>query len=284
MIKFDNVSFRYTEDSPYVLNDVSFTINDAEFIGILGHNGSGKSTLAKIFNLTHFPTSGDVFIDEIIPDISEHKSNFDKYSHYSYDVKQRIGVVFQNPDNQIVATIVEDDIAFAPENLGLPPTLIRERVEFALSAVGMLEYRNHAPQMLSGGQKQRIAIAGILAMQPKYIVLDEPTAMLDPMGRREVLSTLRKLNKEKGIGIILITHNVNEIFEADSVIVMDKGRLILKDTPRVALSDVDLLHGIGLGVPHSLMLLHNLRKSGINVRDCLTSDEVEKELSRLIKN
>ena len=230
MIKSENLTFRYNEESEInILDNLNIEIHKGGFTAILGHNGSGKSTLAKHFNAINLPLGGKVYVEKM--DTSDEK--------LIYDIRQTVGMVFQNPDNQIVATIVEEDVAFAPENMGVAPAEIRRRVDEALEAVGMTKYKNRAPHMLSGGQKQRVAIAGILAMEPAYIVLDEPTAMLDPIGRREVMSTLKRLNREKNVTVIIITHNMDEAVLADRVVVMDKGRIILDDVPEKVFADVE---------------------------------------------
>lgn len=266
-IRVENVNFKYTgaddELAPEVLSDVSMTVAKGEFLALLGHNGSGKSTLAKHFNAMLLPTSGKVYVDGM-------DSTDDAMK---YKIRREVGLVLQNPDNQLVASIVEEDVAFGPENLGIPPEEIRHRVDDALNAVGMYEYRDHAPHKLSGGQKQRIAIAGILAMQPQCIVLDEPTAMLDPRGRQEVLATVSKLNKEKGITIILITHNMDEATLADRIIVMDSGKPVLEGTPRQVFSQVELLKSLRLDVPQATELAYELRKEGFPLPDGILTEE-----------
>ena len=256
-----------------VLNNINLEIDKGQFVAVLGHNGSGKSTLAKHFNGLLLPVGGAVFIHNM--DTSDLKK--------LWDIRQTVGMVFQNPDNQIVATIVEEDVAFGPENLGIPPEEIRQRVDYALKAVGMYEYRKHAPHLLSGGQKQRVAIAGVIAMKPECIVLDEPTAMLDPVGRKEVMNTIKKLNKEEKITIVLITHYMDEAVQADRVIVMEKGSIILDGSPRKVFSQVEKLKNIGLDVPQVTELVYNLRSNGIEIRqDILTVDECVEELFQLI--
>lgn len=252
-IKVENVSFSYDENT--VLNNISLSVKEGEFVALLGHNGCGKSTMAKLFNVLLTPNSGTVTIDGI-----KAESDDD-----IYDIRSRVGLVLQNPDNQLVATIVEEDVAFGPENLGISPKEIRKRVDDALKAVDMYEYRKHAPHKLSGGQKQRVAIAGIIAMEPKCIVLDEPTAMLDPKGRQEVMDTIKRLNKEHNITIVLITHYMDEAVQADRVIVMDKGSVLTQGTPQQVFSQVQLLKSHSLDVPQSVELMYLLQKSGVDV-------------------
>lgn len=256
----ENLSFYYTDEdgnrtSGDVLKNISLEIEKGSFVAILGHNGSGKSTLARIFNGILIPTSGKAFANGI--DISD--------DDRIYEVRRHVGMVFQNPDNQIVATIVEDDVAFGPENLGLPSEEIRRRVDEALRAVDMYDYRFHAPSQLSGGQKQRVAIAGIIAMRPDCIILDEPTAMLDPKGRSEVMKTIHMLRKEYGITVLLITHYMNEAVEADRVIVIDDGKIIIDNDPENVFTKPELLQAVGLDVPQSTELLWKLKNSGIPV-------------------
>lgn len=276
IIKADNLHFHYeSEDNnaPAVIDGISLDIEKGQFVAILGHNGSGKSTLAKHFNAILLPTSGKVYVKGIDTAVE------DKI----FEIRQNVGMVFQNPDNQIVATIVEEDVAFALENLGIDPKEIRQRVDDALKTVGMYEYRNHAPHQLSGGQKQRIAIAGIIAMRPDCIVLDEPTAMLDPQGRREVLKTIRQLNTEYGITVVLITHYMDEAAKADRVIVMDNGVVLLDDVPRKVFWNVELMKKIGLDVPQSAEIIYNLKKSGLNLNShVLTVDECVEQIERLL--
>ncbi len=236
-----------------VLKGVSLDVSRGEFLAVLGHNGSGKSTIAKHMNAILLPCGGKVYVDGI--DTCDEEKLF--------DIRKRVGMVFQNPDNQIVAAIVEEDVAFALENMGVPPDEMRERVDDALKSVGMYEYRHHSPSQLSGGQKQRVAIAGIIAMRPECIVLDEPTAMLDPKGRSEVLKTIRRLNKDFGITIVLITHYMEEAAQADRIVVMDNGEIVLDDVPGEVFSNVELLKGIGLDVPQVTELMYLLKKSGL---------------------
>ncbi|MBE6888471.1 MAG: energy-coupling factor transporter ATPase [Ruminococcaceae bacterium] len=263
IIEVENLSFDYiTQDEEgniternTVLKNISLSVPEGQFLAVLGHNGCGKSTLAKHFNAILTPTEGKVIVDGI--DTSDEERLF--------DVRQTVGMVFQNPDNQLVATIVEEDVAFAPENLGVPPAEIRERVDNALKQVDMYEFREHAPHQLSGGQKQRIAIAGIIAMQPRCIVMDEPTAMLDPKGRREVMRTIKHLNKDKGITVVLITHYMDEAAQADRVVVMDKGCVIMDDVPKKIFSQVERLKSVGLDVPQVTELTHMLRDNGVDI-------------------
>lgn len=259
-ISLENVVFSYTDDENVksvknAVDGVSLDIQKGEFVALLGHNGCGKSTIAKHLNAMLLPDSGRVLID------GDDTSDEEK----TYDIRKKVGLVLQNPDNQLVASIVEEDVAFGPENLGIPPQEIRERVDYALKAVGMYEYREHAPFKLSGGQKQRVAIAGILAMLPECIVLDEPTAMLDPNGRDEVLSTLLKLNKDKNITVVLITHYMDEAVLADRVVVMDSGKILTQGTPDKVFSQVELLKRHRLDVPQSTELAYKLRGCGVKI-------------------
>lgn len=258
-IHVENVTFRYGTDDPLSLKEalsgVSLAVEKGEFVALLGHNGCGKSTLAKHFNAMLLPTSGKVFVDGM--DTTEEA--------LKYEIRRRVGLVLQNPDNQLVASIVEEDVAFGPENLGVPPKEIRQRVDDALKAVEMYDYRLAAPYKLSGGQKQRVAIAGIIAMQPECIVLDEPTAMLDPRGRTEVLDTIHKLNRELGITIVLITHYMDEAVTADRVVVMDSGRILTEGTPKEVFSKVELLKRHHLDVPQATELCYRLRACGCQV-------------------
>lgn len=276
MIRTEHLQYSYrTDQTPvrFVLDDVNLEIKTGEFVAVLGHNGCGKSTLAKQFNGLLLPTGGRVYI-----------AGMDTRDEELYwNVRQSVGMVFQNPDNQLVATVVEEDVAFAPENLGVPSEEIRRRVDDALKAVRMYEFRRHAPHRLSGGQKQRVAIAGAIAMQPKSIVLDEPTAMLDPQGRREVLNTIRRLKEEKGMTVVLITHYMDEAAKADRVIVLDKGSVLLDDIPRRVFSEVRLLEKIGLDVPQVTKLLYELKKAGYPVEyDILTVEGCADELMKIL--
>ena len=259
MIECRNLIFKYTagenQEEKIAINDVNFQIKEGEFIAILGHNGSGKSTMAKHMNALLIPTEGKMLVNKM--DTSDMNN--------LWNIRETAGMVFQNPDNQLVATIVEEDVAFGPENLGVPPEEIRKRVDEALERVGMSEYKRHAPHLLSGGQKQRIAIAGILAMKPKCIIFDEPTAMLDPSGRKEVLDTIIDLNKNYGITVILITHYMDEAAKADRIVVMDKGKLILDGKPRDVFSNVEKMKSLGLDVPQVTELSYELQKAGINI-------------------
>ena len=256
-----------------VLKGLDLTIPAGEFAAVLGHNGSGKSTLAKHFNAILLPTEGDVVVCGINT----------KDEDRLFDIRQQVGMVFQNPDNQIVATIVEEDVAFALENLGVPPEEIRRRVDEALKAVDMYEYREHAPHQLSGGQKQRVAIAGILAMRPEFIILDEPTAMLDPQGRREVLRTVKELNRDFGTTVVLITHYMDEAVQAGRVVVIDDGRILRDGTPKEVFTQVELLKSVGLDVPQVTELVYELRKAGVDLPlDILTEDECYEALKKLL--
>ncbi|MCL6450389.1 MAG: energy-coupling factor transporter ATPase [Acetobacteraceae bacterium] len=268
MVRAENVSFRYGAGQPdevAALFDVDLRVAPGEYVAVIGPNGSGKSTLAKHINALLMPSSGRVVvagIDTRDPD-------------RVWEVRQAAGMVFQNPDNQIVATVVEEDVAFGPENLGMPPAEIRRRVKEALEAVRLLEYSQHAPYALSGGQKQRLAIAGVLAIRPRCLVLDEPTAMLDPVGREEVLRTVRRLNREDGIAVIHITQDMEEAAEADRVVVMDGGRVVLEGTPRQVFARADLLRELGLEVPQVTELAQMLRADGLDIPpDLLTVDEL----------
>lgn len=267
-------SYKNNEDQAFdVLENVTLSIKRGQFTTILGHNGSGKSTLAKHFNAILLPDTGKVYVDDI--DTADEERLF--------DIRSRVGMVFQNPDNQIVAAIVEEDVAFALENLGVEPAEIRSRVDEALKSVDMYDYKESAPHMLSGGQKQRIAIAGVIAMRPKCIVLDEPTAMLDPKGRREVMATLLHLCREHSITVVLITHYMDEAAQSDRVVVMDNGKIILDDTPRKVFSRVEELKAVGLDVPQATELMHSLRAEGIAIEgDVITNDECCEIIENLI--
>ena len=275
----ENIRFAYhTGDEQEavitVLDGLTLSISKGEFVAILGHNGCGKSTLAKHFNAILTPCAGNVVVDGI------NTRDEDKV----FDIRRDVGMVFQNPDNQIVATIVEEDVAFALENMGVPSPEIRERVDQALKDVDMYEYREHAPHRLSGGQKQRIAIAGVIAMRPKCIVLDEPTAMLDPRGRREVIRTIQKMNKEHGITVVLITHYMDEAAQCDRVVVMDKGEVLLDGQPKEVFTHVETLKKVGLDVPQATELCFELRKAGVNIpQDVLTVEECVEAVSRLLE-
>ncbi len=266
VIQFENVCFTYeTEDNNlhHAVNNINIDIHKGEFVAVLGHNGSGKSTLAKLTNAILTPGKGRVLVNGM--DTSDEK--------LINKIRQTVGMVFQNPDNQIVATIVEDDVAFGPENLGVPPAEIRERVDSALREVGMYEYRNREPHKLSGGQKQRVAIAGILAMRTACMVLDEPTAMLDPRGRAEVIKTVMRLNRELGITVLYITHFMDEAVRADRVLVMNNGEIILDSNPREAFTRVELIKSVGLDVPQASELCYKLRLDGIELPEDILNEE-----------
>jgi energy-coupling factor transport system ATP-binding protein len=257
-----------------ILKDVFLKIERGSFTAVLGHNGSGKSTFAKHINAILLPEEGTVLVDGM--DTKDETKLF--------DIRQKAGMVFQNPDNQIVATIVEEDVAFAPENLGVEPQEIRRRVDEALHTVGMYEYRNHAPSQLSGGQKQRVAIAGVIAMQPDCIVLDEPTAMLDPQGREEVIETIHRLNREQGITIVLITHYMEEAAEADRVVVIDGGRVVMDDVPAKVFSQVDQMKKLGLDVPQVTELAWELKQAGFEISpEIITEEECLAALEHLLQ-
>lgn len=275
MIEIKNLNFKYNEtDEKLILKDLNLNIESGDFVAILGHNGSGKSTLAKLLNGLLQPTSGDVIVDGLNT----------KNEETIWQLRSNTGMVFQNPDNQIVATIVEEDVAFGPENLGIETKEIRKRVDQALKSVGMSEYARRAPHMLSGGQKQRIAIAGILAISPKYIILDEPTAMLDPVGRKEVMSTIEYLNKEEKKTIILITHYMDEAARANRLVVMEKGQIVIDEKPREVFSHVDKIKEIGLDVPQVTELAWELNKEGFDINSkILNTDELVGELWPLLK-
>lgn len=259
MIKCDNLTFKYTsiEDGieKYAVKGVDLEVEKGEFLVILGHNGSGKSTIAKHINALLIPTEGTVYVDSL--DTSDPNN--------IWEIRSKAGMVFQNPDNQLVATIVEEDVAFGPENLGVEPLEIRRRVDESLEKVGMTKYKRHAPHLLSGGQKQRVAIAGVLAMQPQCIVFDEPTAMLDPSGRKEVIRNIKDINEKYGITIVLITHYMDEAAEADRIIVVDNGNIIIEGKPREIFSNVKVMKEIGLDVPQVTELAYELGKLGINI-------------------
>ncbi len=275
IIEISNLTFEYTDNDncETVLKDLSLTVERGSFTVILGHNGSGKSTLAKLITGLLKPANGTILVDGMSTLEDE----------YENEIHRRVGLVFQNPDNQIVATIVEEDVAFGPENLGLEPCEIRKRVDYALKAVDMYDYKDHAPHKLSGGQKQRIAIAGIIAMEPECIVLDEPTAMLDPRGRKEVIDTIYRLNKEKGITVLLITHYMEEAENADRIIVMDKGEVVADGRPKDVFADVKTIKSVGLDVPQTTELLYLLKQSGHKTVDGIISiEDCERELKKLL--
>ena len=274
IIKAENVSFAYTGAegvAPLVLNGVTLDIEAGSFVAVLG---CGKSTLAKHFNAILLPSGGKVYVDGM--DTTDEERTL--------DIRRTVGMVFQNPDNQIVASIVEEDVAFAPENLGVEPAEIRRRVDEALAAVDMSAYAQHAPHLLSGGQKQRVAIAGVIAMRPRCIVLDEPTAMLDPVGREEVIDTIQKLNREFGVTVVLITHHMDEAARADRLIVMDQGQVIADGAPRTVFQNVEGLRSVGLTVPETVGLLYELRQAGLNVPlDALSVDECAQAIAKALK-
>ncbi len=277
IIKFDNVSFAYElEDEGVVnaVNDFSLNVPEGQFLAVLGHNGCGKSTVAKLINGILVPNKGKVTVEGM--DTSDEEK--------TVDIRKTVGMVFQNPDNQIVATIVEDDVAFGPENLGVEPSEIRKAVDNALKAVGMYEFRNREPHRLSGGQKQRVAIAGVLAMKTKCIVMDEPTAMLDPQGRKEVMDTVMKLNKKLGITVILITHYMDEAVKADRVVVMDGGRIAMDGTPKEVFRNVEKMKKLGLDVPQATELAYRLRKKGFKLPDdILDENECAEAILRILE-
>lgn len=277
LLVFDNVSYTYDEDdnaADFAVKNVSFTVDKGEFVVVLGHNGSGKSTLAKLSNSIFIPSSGKVYVGEM--DTSDEK--------YEFKVREKVGVVFQNPDNQIVASIVEEDVAFGPENLGIQPKEIRQRVDDALKAVGMYDYRMHETHRLSGGQKQRVAIAGMIAMRPECIVFDEPTAMLDPRGRKEVLETALTLNKNNNMAIVLITHFMEEAIFADKVIVIDNGTLLDEGTPAEIFAKEEMLRKCGLDVPDTVKLAAMLREKGVPLSENILSvDDLVNDYIRILK-
>ena len=281
-IKVEDLIFTYDDedsiDKHYVLKNLSLEIEKGSFVAVLGHNGSGKSTFAKLLNMILTPDSGKVYIDGFDitdPDMTENEL---------FEIRRKIGMVFQNPDNQLVATIVEEDVAFGPENLGVEPSEIRRRVDSALETVGMSEYASHAPHRLSGGQKQRVAIAGIIAMEPECIIFDESTAMLDPQGRKEVMNTIAKLNSEQGITVIHITHNMDEAIKADRVIVINEGEVFLDGTPKEVFSNVGKLRLAGLDVPQVTELFYDLSHQGIDLpSDILYEEEGAEILSAMMK-
>jgi energy-coupling factor transport system ATP-binding protein len=278
IVKTEDTTFSYvTEEgvAPIILNGVSIEIETGSFVAILGHNGSGKSTLAKHMNAILLPTGGKVYVDGM--DTADDAKLL--------DIRRTVGMVFQNPDNQIVANVVEEDVAFAPENLGVPPADIRLRVDEALEMVGMSKYATHAPHLLSGGQKQRIAIAGVIAMRPKCVVLDEPTAMLDPVGRTEVLNTIKRLNQNYGTTVVLITHHMDEAAQADRLIVMTHGNVIADGAPKDVFQDVEGLRKVGLTVPETTSLLWELKQAGLDVPlDALTDEECAQALYKLLSS
>jgi len=276
MIQVSHVSYAYQREdngsAVPALNDVSFNVYKGEFVAIIGHNGSGKSTLAKMLNAIYLPSQGDIVI---------HGFNTRDESHI-WDIRQNAGIIFQNPDNQMVSTIVEEDIAFGPENLGVPPEEIRVRVDNALETVHMSAYRDKKIHQLSGGQKQRVAIAGMLAMEPSCLICDEITAMLDPSGREQVLRTVKKLNKDKGVSIVYITHYMDEIVNADRIIVMEKGQVVMEGTPLEIFSHVEDLQALSLDVPEACLLAYRLRQDGINLPEgIMTMEDLVQALCQL---
>ena len=277
IIQTDDLRFSYPAaegETPVVLDGVTLSIEAGSFVAVLGHNGSGKSTLAKHMNAILLPSGGTVYVDGI--DTADEDRLL--------DIRRAVGMVFQNPDNQIVANVVEEDVAFAPENLGVPPEEIRQRVDDALKAVNMYGYREHAPHLLSGGQKQRVAIAGVIAMRPRCIVLDEPTAMLDPIGRKDVLRTIKELNRTRGVTVVLITHHMDEAAQAGRLIVMAKGKVVADGAPKAVFSQVEELQKVGLTVPQTTQLLWELRQEGCDVPlDALSDEECAGALYNLLK-
>ena len=274
VIRFKNVHFTYPGDETESLSGIDIDIEEGSFVAVLGHNGSGKSTLAKHMNAILLPTEGQVLINGV--DTADEDRLL--------DIRRSVGMVFQNPDNQIVANVVEDDVAFAPENLGIPTEEIRRRVDAALKQVGMYEYRMHAPHLLSGGQKQRVAIAGVIAMAPRIIVLDEPTAMLDPQGRREVISTVTRLCRENGMTVVLITHHMDECVGADRLVVMSNGHIIADGRPAEVFAQVELMKSEGLDVPETTRLIYELNREGFGLPlEALTVDECADAIAKLLK-
>ena len=279
MLQTEHLTFAYPAEEGQsaptaALEDVTLSVEKGSFVVVLGHNGSGKSTLAKQMNAVLLPCGGTVYVDGMDT----------KQEALLLEIRRRVGMVFQNPDNQIVANVVEEDVAFAPENLGIPTEEIRRRVDDALAAVGMSEFTRHAPHLLSGGQKQRVAIAGVIAMAPECVVLDEATAMLDPSGRREVLSAIRVLNRERGITVVLITHHMDEALNADRLIVMNDGRLAMDGTPAEVFTQVDALRAMGLAAPDTVELLYGLRQGGMDVPlDALTVEDCAAAICRALR-
>ena len=269
-ITLDSVHFTYRteeEQGQKVLDDITLNINQGEFVAVLGHNGSGKSTLAKLFNALLEPENGKVYVNGMDSSSEENKLK----------IRQIVGMVFQNPDNQLVATVVEEDVAFGPENLGVEPDEIRRRVDESLKAVDMYKYKDHAPHKLSGGQKQRVAIAGVIAMRSRCIVLDEPTAMLDPHGRKEVMSIIKRLNREHGITVIYITHYMDEAAQADRIVVMNRGKILMNAAPKEVFAQVEALKEVGLDVPQTTQLVYELRREGIALPEDILSEDILSE-------
>ena len=274
MIKAEKLWFAYNDEKDTVLNGIDFSANKGEFIAVLGSNGCGKSTLAKHFNAIYVPQKGSVLVEGI--------STAD--DSRLFDIRQKVGMVFQNPDNQIVATIVEEDVAFALENMGVAPDEIRRRIDEAMEKTGVYKFKNKAPHHLSGGQKQRVAIAGIIAMRPDCIVLDEPTAMLDPEGRRKVMKTIKTLNKEYGITVILITHYMDEAAQADRIVVMSRGNVVKQGTPKEIFSQVEMVKGLSLDVPQTSEIAYELSKMGYNLStEAISIDECAEQLYEFLK-
>jgi energy-coupling factor transport system ATP-binding protein len=271
LIRIKNLYFRYSDDQEWVLKNINLDVKKGEFVAVIGHNGSGKSTLAKHINALLIPTEGEV---EVMDMDTRDQSRI-------WDIRQKVGMVFQNPDNQLVATIVEEDVAFGPENQGIPSQEIRKRVDDALKAVELYDYRKYGPHLLSGGQKQRVAIAGVLAMHPECIVLDEATAMLDPRGRKEVMDIIKRLNKQEDKTIIHITHYMEEATGADRIVVMDDGEIVMEGTPEEVFSEADRLKRLGLDIPQITELAQRLNRSGINLPNILDEDKMVMELCRL---
>lgn len=273
MLTAENVFFRYSSQDAFAVNGVNAKIQKGEFVAVLGANGCGKSTLSKHFNAILLPEQGTVLVEEM--NTAE--------PNYLYEIRQKVGMVFQNPDNQIVATVVEEDVAFALENLGVPPVEIRERIEQAMDMAGILKHKNKAPHKLSGGQKQRVAIAGVIAMRPDCLILDEATAMLDPIGREKVMKTIKKLNHDFGITVVSITHYMEEAAQADRILVMNQGKVVLEGSPKEVFSQVDLLHSLRLDVPQATELAQKLSAAGLDMpKDCITEEECAEALFRIL--
>ena len=272
-VRFENVKFKYDQNSRYALNNVSFSVKEGEFVALIGHNGSGKSTTARLINGLLEATSGKITV--FGKDVSDKKNLF--------EVRKSAGIVFQNPDNQMVSSIVEDDVAFGPENIGVPREEIGERIEWALSVVGMTAYRNSSPARLSGGQKQRIAIAGVLAIKPKILILDEPTAMLDPKGRKEIMDVVLRLNKEEKMTVIMITHFMEEALLADRTVVLNRGKIVLEGEPQDIFKNSELLETYNLSLPGIGYICKQLQKNGMAIRDCLYPEELAEEIASLLQ-